>query len=103
MVSAVVILFEEHETRLDSDVENVPPLPQDFEAVRKNGPWTVAPGVVHVQVAGHPGDVPSPGQDSQRFEVGDAHDIRILRALGSDRRRQSPQNPRPLAPFPGDG
>src|ERR1039458_1551722 len=81
-VSSLLILFQKHELGLNSDIKDVALLPQDFEAVSKNGAWTVGPRLsIHVKVSGNPGNIPLPGQDGERSEIGDAHYVCVVWAL----------------------
>ena len=63
-------------------MEDIPFLTNAFELASQNRAGTIWPRLsIHVQIAGHPGDIFAPRQYRQRTEIGNAHHIGVLRTL----------------------
>ena len=84
------ILLKQHEFRLDAYVKDVSFAARALQLAAEDGAGAVGPRlVIDVKIPGNPGDILAPGEDGERAEIGDAHDVGIVRSLIQIARREA--------------
>src|SRR5262249_16840005 len=81
--AALLVLLDEMEFRLDTNLVGVAPVtPDAVEIAHQHGTWAVRPGrAVDVGIAGHPRNLFTPGEDCCGAEIGYGDPVRAVRPL----------------------